>query len=115
MNDALVALTLCFVAAGGTAVVATREPARQAVAMSFAGLLLVIAFVELQAPDVALSELVVGTIAVPAMTLLALARTAAYAQRHAAEAPREEGGAEDEPDDDEVAARGGRRRGSGRA
>jgi energy-converting hydrogenase B subunit D len=65
---------LLFVAAAGSAVVLTREPASQAVAVSFYGLLLGIMFLVFQAPDVALSQIVVGAVATPLMILLALAR-----------------------------------------
>jgi uncharacterized MnhB-related membrane protein len=69
------AVALVFVALGGTAVVLTREPARQALVASFYGLLLTLLFVAFQAPDVALSELGVGTAAVPLMILLTLSKT----------------------------------------
>ena len=65
---------LALVAIGATAVVFTREPSRQALVASFYGLLLTLFFVAFQAPDVALSELAVGTVAVPLMILLALAK-----------------------------------------
>lgn len=65
---------LVLVALGGAGVVLTREPSRQALVASFYGLLLAITFVTFQAPDVALSELTVGTALVPLMVLLALAR-----------------------------------------
>ncbi len=67
-------LVLLMVAATATGVVLTREPVRQSVAISFYGLLLSILFVLLQAPDVALSQIVVGAVALPLMMLLALAR-----------------------------------------
>jgi uncharacterized MnhB-related membrane protein len=65
---------LLFVAAGGTAVVLTRDPSSQSVVVSFYGLLLAIMFFVFQAPDVALSQIVVGALALPLMILLALAR-----------------------------------------
>jgi uncharacterized MnhB-related membrane protein len=68
-------VALVFVALGGTAVVLTREPSRQALVASFYGLLLTLLFVAFQAPDVALSELGVGTAAVPLMILLTLSKT----------------------------------------
>jgi uncharacterized MnhB-related membrane protein len=68
----VVALTL--VLAAGTAVVLTPDPARQAVALSVFGLLLAVLFVVLQAPDVALAQLAVGSAVVPLMVLLALRR-----------------------------------------
>ena len=63
---------LVVVALGGTAVVLTREPARQALVTSVFGLSLAILFFVFQAPDVALSQIVVGAVALPAMILLAL-------------------------------------------
>jgi energy-converting hydrogenase B subunit D len=71
---ALQATILVLVGAGGTAVVATRDPLRQAMVASFFGILLAILFFVLQAPDVALSETVVGAVALPLMILLSLAK-----------------------------------------
>jgi energy-converting hydrogenase B subunit D len=68
----LVALLLVGVAA--TAVVAARDPLRQAMVASVYGLILGILFFVLQAPDVALSQTVVGAVALPLMILLALAK-----------------------------------------
>jgi energy-converting hydrogenase B subunit D len=67
-------VALLLVAAGGTAVVLTRDPLNQAIVASFYGLLLGILFLVLQAPDVALSQIVVGAVALPLMILLALAK-----------------------------------------
>ena len=68
------ATALALVAAGGTAVVLARDPLRQAVVASFYGLLLALLFLVFQAPDVALSQIVVGTVALPLMILLAIAK-----------------------------------------
>jgi energy-converting hydrogenase B subunit D len=68
----LVALTL--VAVASTAVVTTRDPVRQSVVSGLLGLALAALFFVFGAPDVALSALVVGTVAIPIMTLLALAK-----------------------------------------
>ena len=65
---------LIFVAAGATGVVFTRDPVSQAIVVSFYGLILAILFFVFQAPDVALSQIVVGSLALPLMILLALAR-----------------------------------------
>jgi energy-converting hydrogenase B subunit D len=59
---------------GGTAVVFTREPLRQAIVVGVFGFLLALLFFAFQAPDVALSEIVVATVALPVMILLALAK-----------------------------------------
>ena len=71
---ALQSTILLLVAVGGTAVVAVRDPLRQAMVASFFGILLAILFFVLQAPDVALSEIVVGAVALPLMILLSLAK-----------------------------------------
>jgi uncharacterized MnhB-related membrane protein len=66
----LIVIALTLVAAVATAVVFTGEPARQAVTLSVFGLTLTVLFVVLQAPDVALSQLAVGSAVVPLMVLL---------------------------------------------
>ncbi len=68
-------MLLLFVAAGATAVVLNREPARQAVVMSLYGLVLASWFLVIQAPDVAYSQLVVGSAVVPFILLVAVSRT----------------------------------------
>ena len=55
-----------------TAVVLARDPLRQAIVNGVYGLGLVLLFVILQAPDVALSELVVGAVAYPIVLLVAI-------------------------------------------
>jgi uncharacterized MnhB-related membrane protein len=71
---ALQAVALALVALGGTAVVLTRDPLRQAMVASVFGLSLAVLFFVFQAPDVALSQIGVGAVALPLMILLALAR-----------------------------------------
>ena len=71
---ALQATALALVALGGTGVVATRDPLRQAMASGVFGILLAVLFFLFQAPDVALSQITVGSVALPLMILLALAR-----------------------------------------
>ena len=66
-----------LVAAAGTAVVLTRNPVNQAIVASFYGLVLGIMFLVYQAPDVALSQITVGAVALPLMILLALAKVRA--------------------------------------
>lgn len=78
----LQAFILLFIAAGGTAVVLTRDPTSQAIVVSFYGLLLGILFFVFQAPDVALSQIVVGAIALPLMIMLALARVRKQSQKN---------------------------------
>jgi len=65
---------LVLVGTAGTVVVVIRDPLRQALAVSMFGILLGILFFAVQAPDVALSEIVVGAVALPLMILLALAK-----------------------------------------
>jgi energy-converting hydrogenase B subunit D len=74
LMDALQIVILVLVAAGATMVVLTRQPARQAIALSAYGLLLALMFLALQAPDVTLSELTVGAVALPILLMLTLAK-----------------------------------------
>jgi energy-converting hydrogenase B subunit D len=67
-------IVLALVAVSATAVVAARDPLRQAMVASIYGLVLGILFFVFQAPDVGLSQTVVGAVALPLMILLALAR-----------------------------------------
>jgi energy-converting hydrogenase B subunit D len=71
--SALLSVLFLLVAATGTGVVLSRTPRRQVVAMSANGLALALLFMVLQAPDVALSEIVVGTAALPLLFLVVLA------------------------------------------
>lgn len=66
----IIALTIVGIAA--TAVVFTECPDRQAVTLSAYGLSLALLFMSLQAPDVALSQIGVGTAIVPLMVMLAV-------------------------------------------
>jgi energy-converting hydrogenase B subunit D len=68
-----------LVASAGTAVVLTRDPLNQAIVASFYGLILGIMFFIYQAPDVALSQITVGAVALHLMILLALAKVRALA------------------------------------
>ena len=61
-------------AACATCVVLARDPLRQAMVTSIYGLVLGILFFLFQAPDVAMSQTVVGAVALPMMILLALAK-----------------------------------------
>lgn len=69
---ALQVVALLLVAAGGTAVVAVRDPRRQALVAGVFGLCLAILFFLFQAPDVAISQIVVASVGLPLMLLLAL-------------------------------------------
>ena len=70
----MIAVALVWVAASGTAVVLTRDPLRQAFTAGFFGLCLASLYLAMQAGDVALSQLVVGAVALPLVVLLALAK-----------------------------------------
>ena len=72
--DVVQVTLLVLVAVGATLVVATRNPVRQVIVLSSYGLLLALLFLVFQAPDVTLSELTVGAIALPILLLLALAK-----------------------------------------
>ncbi|MEU1374199.1 DUF4040 domain-containing protein [Streptomyces triculaminicus] len=74
MDDTLVVASLLLVAAAATAAALTRDPARQAVVLSLLGLALALLFTVLQAPDVALSQLAVGSALTPLMILLTVRR-----------------------------------------
>ena len=68
----LIYLALGLVVVTGTTVALTQEPARQAIMLSVFGLTLSILFMTVQAPDVALSQLAIGTAIVPLMVLLTI-------------------------------------------
>jgi energy-converting hydrogenase B subunit D len=72
--DVLQVTILVLVAAGATAVVLTRDPVRQVIVLSAYGLLLAVLFLAFQAPDVTLSELTVGSVVLPILLLLTLAK-----------------------------------------
>jgi len=74
LMNALQVTVLVLVAAGATVVVRTRTRVRQVLALSVYGMLLAILFLVFQAPDVTLSELTVGAIALPIILLLAIAK-----------------------------------------
>lgn len=69
----LLAMLFLLAAATGTGVALSRQPHRQVMAMAAHGLALTMLFTALQAPDVAFSQLVVGTAALPLLFLVVLA------------------------------------------
>jgi energy-converting hydrogenase B subunit D len=71
---ALLLVLLVVVVVAGTAVVLEGDPLHQVMILGLFGQVLSVLFVVLQAPDVALSQLVVGTLVLPTMVLVALAR-----------------------------------------
>jgi len=72
--DTLQVVVLVLVAAGALVVVRTKERVRLVLVLSVYGILLAVLFFAFQAPDVALSELTVGAIALPLILLLAIAK-----------------------------------------
>jgi uncharacterized MnhB-related membrane protein len=70
--DVLIILALVLVAVAATVVVCTENPQRQAVTLGVYGALLSPLFLLLGAPDVALSQIAVGTAVVPLMVVLAV-------------------------------------------
>lgn len=70
MSEALLVVVYTVVAVLGVCTVLTRDPLRQTLVNGMFGLALVVLFVVLQAPDVAISEVVVSSVAFP-MVLLA--------------------------------------------
>lgn len=76
---------LAAVAVGGGAVVVATDPLRQTLVVSVYGMALTMLFFVFQAPDVALSEIVVSSVGLPVMILLALRKVREH------EREREEG------------------------
>lgn len=72
--DILQVTLLVLVAAVATGVVLARDPVRQIIVFSCYGLLLALLFMAFQAPDVTLSALTVGAVAVPLLVLLTLSK-----------------------------------------
>jgi uncharacterized MnhB-related membrane protein len=70
----LQATIMILVALGALAVALTTDLVRLVIVSSAYTLLLVVLFVVLQAPDVALSMLVVGTVGYPVVLLVAIRR-----------------------------------------
>lgn len=70
----LQAATIVLVVAVGTVVVLVRDPLRQVMTNGVYGLALAVLFMVFQAPDVALSMLVVGMVAFPLVLLAAINR-----------------------------------------
>jgi energy-converting hydrogenase B subunit D len=83
--NTLLFVVLALLALSGLVTVIIRDPVRQAIALGVFGLLEALMFFVVQAPDVALSEIVVSGIALPAMLFLAMAKI-----RSQQEAPQEE-------------------------
>jgi uncharacterized MnhB-related membrane protein len=65
---------LLLVGATGFSVVRTRDVTSQVIALGFYGVLMALVFFFFQAPDVALSQITVGALALPLMVMLAISR-----------------------------------------
>lgn len=70
----LQSVAFALVALGAPAIVLTRDLLRLVIVNGFYGLVLVLVFVVYGAPDVALSMLVVSTVAYPLVLLVAISR-----------------------------------------
>lgn len=67
---AIIVVALALVALGGAVTVFTVDPAKQTVVLSIYGLLLAVLFLALSAPDVALSQIGIGSAILPLIVLL---------------------------------------------
>ena len=67
-------LVMSLVAATGLATVLTRHPVHQVMVASVHGVALAVLFLLLRAPDVALSQIVIGAVGFPAVAVLTLAK-----------------------------------------
>jgi energy-converting hydrogenase B subunit D len=65
---------LLLVAVSGFGVVRTRDVTSQVIALGFYGIVMALVFFFFQAPDVALSQITVGAVALPLMVMLAISR-----------------------------------------
>ncbi|MFF0065970.1 Na(+)/H(+) antiporter subunit B [Streptomyces sp. NPDC005279] len=72
MDDLLIAIALLLVATTATTAVLVRDPAQQALTLSLLGLTLAVLFTVLQAPDVAMSQVAVGSALTPLLVLLSV-------------------------------------------
>ncbi|MEU1200623.1 hydrogenase subunit MbhD domain-containing protein [Streptomyces sp. NPDC005813] len=72
MDDPLIVVALLLVAACATAAVAVRDPERQALVLAVLGTALAVLFTVLQAPDVGLSQLAVGSALTPLLLMLSV-------------------------------------------
>ena len=74
MTVAIGVFLLLLLAGAGARVVTTRDSTEQVVTLGFYGLLTALTFFFFQAPDVALSQITVGAVALPLMIMLAISR-----------------------------------------
>ncbi len=89
ISDYLIAACLVLVTATATVAALTPEPMRQALVLAMLGLGLTLLFTVLQAPDVALSQLGVGTAVTPLLIMLTVRKVRrSAALRRDGERPR---------------------------
>ena len=74
MNGPVLVIAFALVALAAPAVVFTRDVRKQVAVFSAYGVTLAILFTVLHAPDVALSEIAVGTVAMPFVLLATLVK-----------------------------------------
>ncbi len=75
------AMLLLLIAVTGFVVVRTHDVTSQVFALTFYGLLFGLMFFVFQAPDVALSQITVGGLALPLMLMLAISRMRSHKER----------------------------------
>ncbi|MDA5143617.1 DUF4040 domain-containing protein [Streptomyces sp. AD681] len=81
MTEAVIVVALLLVAACATAAVAVRDPVRQSLVLAVLGVVLAVLFTVLQAPDVGLSQLAVGSALTPLLLLLTVRKVRRRGQR----------------------------------
>ncbi|KOU03600.1 hypothetical protein ADL07_19115 [Streptomyces sp. NRRL F-4707] len=81
---------MLLVAVAATAAVAVRDPVRQSLVLAVLGVVLAVLFTVLQAPDVGLSQLAVGSALTPLLLLLTVRKVKRRGRR--AERGRSAGG-----------------------
>jgi energy-converting hydrogenase B subunit D len=74
-------IALAAVALGGTAVVLISDPLRQTMVLGIYGVALTLLFFVFQAPDVALSQIVVSSVGLPIIILAALRKIHQHEER----------------------------------
>lgn len=94
LENILIFLSLTLVLVGAAAVVFTRRPSKQAVVLSCYGVLLTILFLTLEAPDVALSQVAIGTAVVPLIVVLTIRKISSIQHDRGV---RDEDGEPDQP------------------
>lgn len=85
MADPVVVVALLLVAGSATLAAAVRDPVRQALVLSVLGVVLAVLFTVLQAPDVGLSQLAVGSAVTPLLLLLTVRKVRRRGQRQGRE------------------------------